>query len=135
MIRRLVLLALAAPVAAQQPAIFHGRSGQTNVRIPKVVAEPAIDGRLDDPAWSQAAILTGFLQYSPVGRQPADDSTEVRVIYADHAIYFGIRAFETHGPVAATLADRDRISSNDHVELYLDTFNDRRRSEPPTASW
>ena len=62
MIRRLVLLALAAPVAAQQPAIFHCRSGQTNVRIPKVVAEPAIDGRLDDPAWSQAAILTGFSQ-------------------------------------------------------------------------
>jgi hypothetical protein len=31
-------------------------------------------------------------------------------------------------PFRATVADRDRIGSDDKVVLYLDTFNDRRRA-------
>jgi hypothetical protein len=138
------LLAIAvavAPSAAQEgvavlPAapvdrpveIYHGRLGQLEVRVPKITAEIEIDGRLDDAAWNGAAMLTGFSQYQPVDRQPADDSTEVLVVYTDHAIYFGVRAFEPHGSVVATLSDRDRIGGNDHVQLILDTFNDRRRA-------
>lgn len=130
----IALLLLAAPTTAlAQPratetTTYHGRTRQLDVAIPRVAVLPAVDGRLDDPSWEAAALLTGFSQYTPVDRQAADDSTEVRVMYSDHAIYFGIRAFEPHGAVTATLADRDRIGSNDHVELYLDTFHDRRRS-------
>ncbi|HXE59421.1 MAG TPA: DUF5916 domain-containing protein, partial [Gemmatimonadaceae bacterium] len=60
--------------------------------------------------------------------QPAADSTEVLVWYSSDAIYFGIRAFEPHGPVHATLADRDNISTDDFVEVFLDTFDDHRRA-------
>ena len=74
----------------------------------------------------QAARLSGFSQYQPSDGRPAEERTDVLVWYGPDAIYFGIRAYERHGAVAATLADRDRISSNDHVELYLDTFNDHR---------
>src|SRR3954469_11342261 len=122
------LLAQPAASPASSPVTYHGRTRQIDVKIPRTVALPSIDGRLDDVAWNGAAILTGFSQFSPVDRLAAEDSTDVLVMYSDHAIYFGIRAFEGHGAVAATLADRDRISSNDHVELFLDTFNDRRRS-------
>jgi hypothetical protein len=120
----------AAPrtVAKAPPNTYNGRSGETNVQIPKIQSTLRIDGRLDDSVWRDAAVLTGFSQYQPVDRQPAADSTEVLVLYTDHAIYVGIRAFEVHGTVTATLADRDRIASNDHVELYLDTFDDRRRA-------
>ena len=126
----LAVPAFAQPAAppATAPVTYHGRTRQLEVRIPRVAGSPSIDGRLDDAAWGEAAILTGFSQYSPVDRQAAEDSTDVFVMYSDHAIYFGIRAFERHGAVAATLADRDRISSNDHVELFLDTFDDHRRS-------
>jgi hypothetical protein len=78
--------------------------------------------------WGEAALLTGFSQYTPVDRAPAEDSTEVSVMYSDHAIYVGVRAFEPHGRVVQTLADRDRIAGDDHVRLYLDTFDDRRRA-------
>jgi hypothetical protein len=130
------LLVLAVPAVAAQPSApapsvpptYNGLSKQLDVKVPRTSAAPSVDGRLDDPAWRDAALLTGFSQYSPVDRQAAEDSTEVLVMYGDHAIYFGIRAFERHGAVTATLADRDRIASNDHVELFLDTFNDRRRS-------
>jgi hypothetical protein len=109
-------------------ATYHGREGQIRVQLPKATVAITIDGRLDDDGWNGAALLTGFSQYAPVDGRPAADSTEVYVTYSDHAIYFGIRAFEPHGAVIATLADRDRISGDDHVQITLDTFNDRRRA-------
>ena len=107
---------------------YHGRSGQLQVATPRTSAEIRIDGNANDAAWAGAALLTGFSQYTPVDGVPAADSTEVRVIYDDHAIYFAIRAFEPHGTVNATRADRDKISGDDHVRLFIDTFNDRRRA-------
>ena len=122
------LIAQPSAPAAGAPPVYHGLNRQLAVKVPRTAAAPSIDGRLDDAAWSEAAVLTGFSQFSPVDRQAAEDSTDVLVMYSDHEIFFGVRAFERHGAVSATLADRDRIGSNDHVELYLDTFNDRRRS-------
>ena len=59
--------------------------------------------------------------------RPAEDPTEVRVWYAPDAIWFGIRAGEVHGNVVrATRANRDNIASEDHVQILLDTYNDRR---------
>jgi hypothetical protein len=78
--------------------------------------------------WQRAAILTGFSQYQPVDSRPAPDSTEVHVWYSSTAIYFGIRAFEPHGPVTYTLSDRDRIAADDNVEIHLDTFHELNRA-------
>jgi len=122
------LLVFLLIAAVEPPTTYHGRSRQLDVHVPRASEAPVIDGRLDEAVWGSASVLTGFSQYSPVDRLAADDSTEILVIYSDHAIYFGIRAFEPHGAVTASLTDRDRIGSNDHVELFLDTFNDRRRA-------
>jgi len=138
---RLILPILAAlpfaPLRAQQDVVVtsmsatrvhHGRLRQTTLTLPRSSGAMKIDGRLDEAAWETAAILTGFSQFSPTDGVPAADSTEVFVMYSDHEMYFGIRAYETHGAVHATHADRDRIASDDHVQLFLDTFNDRRRA-------
>ena len=111
-------------------AAYDGRLRQTDVRLPRIEAPAVvIDGSFDEPAWRQAALLTGFTQYRPVDSRPAADSTEVLAFYAPDAIYFGIRAYEAHGAVVrATLADRDNIDADDKVEILLDTFNDRRRA-------
>jgi hypothetical protein len=109
--------------------VYHGRSGQLDVRAPRIEADAAVDGALSEPVWRDAALLTGFSQYRPVDGRPAEDSTEVRVWYAPDAIWFGIRAFEAHGAqIRATLADRDAIDADDQVQILLDTFNDRRRA-------
>jgi len=122
----LILAALQTPVPG---LVYHGRSGQIDVRAPRIEAGAVVDGRLDEPVWRQAALLTGFSQYRPVDGRPAEDSTEVRVWYAPDAIWFGIRAFEAHGDqIRATLADRDAIDADDQVQILLDTFNDRRRA-------
>jgi hypothetical protein len=62
-----------------------------------------------------------------VDGRPAEDPTEVLVWYAPDAIWFGIRAREVHGDVVrATRANRDNIASEDHVQILLDTNNDRQ---------
>ncbi|MCC7194162.1 MAG: carbohydrate binding family 9 domain-containing protein [Gemmatimonadaceae bacterium] len=106
---------------------WDGSAGQLHVLVPRLTEPAVVDGRLDEPAWSKAARLTGFSQYQPVDGRPAEDSTEVLVWYAPDAIWFGIRAREAHGDVVrATRANRDNIASEDYVQILLDTYNDRR---------
>ena len=124
----LLPLLSAFQLAAAQPAVYDGRAGQTRVTPPKIEAAVAVDGRLDEAPWASAAILKGFSLYQPADGRPAPDSTEVRVWYSSDAMYFGIRAYAEPGTVAATLADRDRIASDDNVELHLDTFHERNRA-------
>ena len=114
--------------AATPQAVYNGRAGQTTVTPPKIETTIDIDGRFDEPVWAQAAKLTGFSLYAPADGRPAPDSTEVRVWYSSDAIYFAIRAWAQPGTVVATLADRDRIASDDNIELHLDTFHERNRA-------
>lgn len=118
----------AATPRAPEPLVFNGRLGHIDVRAPRIDASPTIDGRLDEPEWRHAAVLTGFSEYAPVDQRPSPDSTEVLVWYSRDAIYFGIKAFEPHGPVRATLAERDNVSSDDNTEILLDTYDERNRA-------
>ncbi len=122
----LAQLALATPPASG--ATYHGRHQQTVVRAVGTSTAPIVDGKLDEPQWRTAARLTGFSMYQPVDGAPAPDSTEVLVMYTSTALHIGIRALEPHGAVRATLADRDRIASDDNIQLFIDTFDDRRRA-------
>src|SRR4051794_20722599 len=118
------LAAFQLAVAVPSPIVYNGRAGQTRVAPPRLEAEAVIDGRLDESVWQRAAVLTGFSLYQPVDQRPAPDSTEVRVWYSSTAMYFGIRAFEAHGGVTYAVSDRDRVSSDDNVEIHLDTFDE-----------
>jgi len=121
--RLLTVAALwAAAAGAQAPS-------RPTITIPRLDARVVVDGVLDEPAWTQAAVLDGFHQYQPVDGQAALERTEVLVWYAPNALMVGIKAHAANvATLRATLADRDRIENDDHVVLYLDTFNDRRRA-------
>jgi hypothetical protein len=110
------------------PATYSGRAGQLDVQVPRREAESSVDGTLNEPVWAEAAMLTGFSQFSPTDGVPAADSTQILVWYSPTAIHFGIRAFEAHGQVHATLADRDKISADDYIQILLSTFNDGRQA-------
>jgi hypothetical protein len=109
-------------------AVYNGRAGHLDVRPPRLEAELTVDGTLDEAAWGEAAMLTGFSQFTPVDGVAAADSTEVLVWYSATAIHFGIRAYEAHGQVHATLADRDKIGADDFVQILLGTFDDGRQA-------
>jgi hypothetical protein len=124
----IALLTTAPATLLGQQAVHHGRTGDRQVPVPRLDDTLTVDGRLDEAVWRSAAVLTGFSQYQPVDGRPAEDSTDVLIWYAPDAIYFGIRAYERHGDIRATLADRDKIDTDDYVQILLDTFNDRRRA-------
>ena len=111
------------------PGTGQDAPGRRSFVAPRLEAALTIDGVLDEPAWDRAALLEGFHQFEPIDGRPAEERTEVLVWYAPDAIVFGIRAYDSRpGSIRATNADRDAIDSDDHVLIYLDTFNDRRRA-------
>ena len=122
---------LAALLHAAPPTEYDGRANQLKVQIPRIegdAAEIDIDGSLTESVWSRAAVLSGFSQYTPQDGIPAADSTKVLVWYSASALHVGIRAYEQHGGVHATLADRDKITADDNIQLLLGTFNDKRQA-------
>lgn len=108
--------------------VYDGRSGQIAVSLPRAERAPTVDGVLDEPEWQTAATLTGFSQFFPTDGIPAQDSTDILVWYSSTALHVGIRAYAEPGTVRATLADRDRISQDDNVQLFLGTYNDSRQA-------
>jgi Domain of unknown function (DUF5916) len=108
--------------------VYDGREGALDVEPPRLEQSIDVDGALDEPAWSQAAVLGGFSRYAPVDGAPAARATEILVWYSPTAVHFGIRATAEAGSLRATLADRDHIQSDDHVVVFLSTFNDGRQA-------
>ncbi len=124
----LALLLLTTWELPDPPAVYSGRAGQVEVRVPRLEHDLSVDGKLAEAVWGESAVLTGFSQFSPTDGIPAADTTQVLVWYSPTAIHFGVRAFEAHGPVHATLADRDKISADDYIQILLSTFNDSRQA-------
>ncbi|HEX8211488.1 MAG TPA: DUF5916 domain-containing protein [Longimicrobium sp.] len=92
-------------------------------------AQIRVDGRLDEEAWSTAALLGSFTQSRPAEGSPASERTEVRVFYTPRDLYIGVRAYAADpSRIRSTLAERDQITSDDHIRILLDTFADRRRA-------
>jgi hypothetical protein len=122
----LLQVAVASAPALATSSRFSGQAGRTDVVPPRIDTTVTLDGQLDEPVWARAAVLTGFSQFLPTDGIPAADSTTVLIWYSPTALHIGIRARESHGEPQATLADRDRISSDDWIELLIGTFNDGR---------
>ena len=100
-----------------------------SVMLPRIEGQTVtIDGILDEDVWDNAVLFDGFYQYLPIDGRHEVDSTHVYAWYSPTAIYFGIKAFEPHGEVRATLADRDKIANDDYIYIVLDTYNDQRQA-------
>ncbi len=95
------------------------------VRMARFVSSPAIDGRLDEGVWQQATVLKDFYQTQPGDNIAPSSPTVAMLGYDDKFLYAGIRAFNDPRKIRATLAKRDEVTNDDHVAIYLDTFNDR----------
>jgi len=127
----LVLSALAITLPAPEPhtgAVYDGRRGALAITTPRDAAVTVVDGVLDEPVWRKAALLTGFSQFFPTDGVPARDSTEIFVFYSATALHVGIRAYAAPGTVRFTLADRDKITQDDNIQLFLGTYDDSRQA-------
>jgi len=105
-------------------------SREHRIRILPISEPIKIDGRLDEPAWSQAEAARDFRQESPSEGASASEKTEVRVLYDSKNIYIGIRAFDSEPSKinARDLVRDSTFDTDDRVEIILDTHHDQRNS-------
>ena len=124
------LLAALLPLSAARAQ--DGASPASTYRLEALRLEQAItlDGRLDEPAWRQAAVATGFTQREPDSGAPASERTEVRVAYTEKTLYVAIHAFDAD-PEAVIAREMQRdggLFRDDSVIVLLDTFDDDRNT-------
>ena len=87
-----------------------------------------IDGSLDEAAWNDASLATGFIQSEPDEQQPASEPTAVRVLYDAATLYIGVFAYDS-SPSTIIVSDLQKdfnAQGGDAIEIVLDTFHDER---------
>ncbi|MEX0836784.1 MAG: carbohydrate binding family 9 domain-containing protein, partial [Gemmatimonadota bacterium] len=116
----LLLLALAVPGSAQE------RSAQAVT----VETPPVVDGVLDEAVWSEAPVVSGFIQRVPQDGSPATEATELRILQDDRAIYVGAWLFDSSpdGIIAGESVRDYNLEQSDAVLLILDTFRDQQNA-------
>src|SRR5437868_5027111 len=81
------------PQATSSPSptpLSQDSKGPRRVHTIRTTDPIKIDGILDEPAWSQAEPATDFREQQPNEGAAASERTEVRVLFDDKNIYFGI---------------------------------------------
>ncbi len=134
------LLAPPLAAAAQQEgsqaalATSPGEAGTTATDLAfrfagvRVDTAPEIDGILDEAVWSQAAVITDFVQSEPDEGRPITERTEVRVMYDSEAVYIAAYCYDSEPErIIANVLRRDESNANnDAFMVTLDTYHDHR---------
>ncbi len=89
---------------------------------------PEIDGVLDDLCWQNATQSGDLIQYSPRPGEPATQQTKIFLAHDRNRLYIGFQCSKNDmNKLAANSTRRDSpFFSDDYVEVFLDTFLDKR---------
>jgi hypothetical protein len=113
---------LVGPVAVAQS------TDDKDIDAVRTDGRPVIDGRLGEPLWQRAAIVSDFHEVSPDEYSPASEETRFRVIYGKDALYIGAE-FTDREPdqiVARVMRQGDWSEGEDGLKIILDPFNNGR---------
>ena len=107
------LLAFLQLLVAQDTADTE-QHGRRSLTLTKAEAPPILDGSLDDAAWRNSEIIGNFLQKDPEEGMDASETTEVRALYDEENLYFGVRCLDAEAEaILATELRRDNSFAND----------------------
>ncbi len=108
------------------PAWVPGANGQDEAPAAAEATNPVgrararlpihIDGQLTQPAWSQAAAVTGFSYPWSSNRAPA---TEFRALADSERLYFAFEASDNDIVVAKEFAGESTLDHEDRVEIFF----------------
>ncbi len=106
--------------------IAHGQTVPAKaVAVPRATSRIVVDGKLAEPAWKSAAVITTFVPY---GKTTAlRNQTEVRLTFDDKALYIAFQCSEKDmDRLKASVKEHDSsVWNDDAVEVFLDTKGDR----------
>jgi hypothetical protein len=89
-----------------------------------------IDGILDESAWVDSPTIGPLTQRQPSPGQEPSERTDVILLRSSSMLYIGVRAHDSEpGRVIGTQMARDAsLTSDDRIEILLDTYRDRRNA-------
>src|SRR5881227_3658892 len=118
------------PTTALPAQLLPQNTSSRRIHAVRVTEAIKVDGALNEPAWLQAEPATDFRQETPSEGAPASERTEVRVLFDDKNIYFGIRAFDSEATHinARDLVRDSNFPNDDKIEILIDTYHDRRNA-------
>jgi hypothetical protein len=104
-----------------------GRGARASTEAAYVETDIRVDGRLEEAAWKRAPVASGFVQGEPVEGIPAEEDTEVWVLFDGESLYVGARLYDSDPEsIADQLVRRDDWGNFDYFEVSLDPNLDRR---------
>ena len=113
------ILCLITPANAYSQATTSISASGTDSRI-------SIDGILEEDAWDQAEVITGFTQLEPAEGQPSSRRTEVRILFGADDLYIGAVMYDDPLAVENTLGRRDEFNRADWFMVSIDSYFNRR---------
>ena len=121
------------PASAQPAGEAHKIDYETAPLERRLLAERClggivVDGSLGEADWQSAPVATNFIQSEPREGAPATYDTEVRTLYNDDYLYFGVVAYDPE-PDRIIINDLTRDfnpRAGDMFGVVLDTFRDLR---------
>ncbi len=123
----LAALTFLALQSSDSAALRHSNGVPPTITAVRVARPPVLDGRLDDSVWALAAPITDLRQSDPEEGHLVSESTAVRLLYDDEALYIGVRLFDREpGKIARHLGRRDSFTQSDDFRVLIDSYHDHR---------
>lgn len=96
----------------------------------KVTTAPRVDGVLDDEAWRGVEVANQFITNTPNFGNNATDSTSVKILYDNTAIYIGAYLYAKPSDIRKqfTSRDQERLADVDNFGVFIDSYLDRQNA-------
>lgn len=110
---------------------FYGFSQKKSLEAKSTPHSISIDGKLDEPAWKEAATASDFIVFEPDNGKPAPygKRTEVKVLYNNDAIYIGAIMYDDEpNMVLKEISQRDNFGTADMFGVFINGFNDGQQN-------
>ena len=87
---------------------------------------PKVDGKLDDPCWTQGEWQGDFIQREPHEGLPGSQPTQMKILYDDKYVYVAIRAFDSDLATQPRFRGKRDEFTGDIVGVNFDSYFDKR---------
>ncbi len=118
------------PAPPVPPAVIsRDANGRVTLRATRIPEPIVLDGKLDEPVYSQVPAVGDFIQQEPREGEPATEKTEAWVLFDDENIYVSARCWDSQPEkmvINEMRRDNFNIFQNENVTLVFDTFYDQR---------
>jgi hypothetical protein len=124
-----ILMVLFFTTPANGLQVTSGSGTSEPQKVPTVSSKIKLDGNLDEAAWQKALVLELEYEVEPGENIEAPVKTQLLLVSSSSKLYAAFRAYDPDpSQIRARLTDRDNIFNDDHVGIFLDTFNDSRKA-------